>query len=102
MGDIFGVNSAAKRQAETARQNAERQAQQDRLSAQAANQSREAVIAQDKATMAASELLAKPVDQVDVQVGEATPAAEIDPNTGRRRTTRSSFQVNRKTSGLSL
>lgn len=103
MGGLFNSGAkAAREQAKAMKEQAEQQAYNDRLMAQAAQNARETVLNQDKAAAAAAELTDKPVDKVDVQVGEDVPAAEIDPSTGRRRTVRSSFQLNRKTSGLNL
>lgn len=96
----FG-NKAAKRQARAMEAQAQQQAINDQYSAQAAAQSRESAIKLDQATKAAAELLAQPVEKAEVSLSESAPAAEIDPVTGRRRTTRSSFQVAR-TSGINI
>lgn len=103
MGGILNPGKKlAKQMAASAKETATTQAANDRIMAQAAQQTRETAIAQDKASQAAAALLNQPVEAVDVQVGEDVPQAEIDPNTGRRRTTRSSFQMARKTSGLNI
>ena len=96
----FG-NKAAKRQARAMEAQAKQQAVNDQYAAQAAAQARESAIKLDSAAKAAAELLAKPVDKAEVTLSEDVPAAEIDPSTGRRRTTRSSFQINRN-SGLNI
>jgi len=96
----FG-NKAAKRQAKAMEAQAKQQAVNDQYAIQASTQARESSLRMEQASKAAAELLAQPVDKAEVSLAEETPAAEIDPNTGRRRTTRSSFQINR-TSGINL
>lgn len=96
----FG-NRTARRQAAALEAQAKSQARNDIYSAQAAAQAKTSAIALDQAAKAAAELLAAPVERAEVSLSEDTPLAEIDPNTGRRRTSRSSFQINRK-SGINL
>lgn len=96
----FG-NGAAKRQAAAMEAQAKQQAVNDQYAAQASAQARENALKMDQASKAAAELLAQPVEKAEVSLSEDVPAAEIDPDTGRRRTTRSSFQVNR-TSGINI
>lgn len=96
----FG-NKTARRQANAMEAQAKSQAQNDAYTAQAAAQAKTSAIAMDQAAKAAAELLAQPVEKAQVALSEDTPVAEIDPTTGRRRTTRSSFQINR-TSGINL
>lgn len=96
----FG-NKTARRQAAAAEAQAKSQANNDLYSAQAAAQAKASAIQMDQAAKAAAELLAQPVEKAEVALSEDTPVAEIDPQTGRRRTTRSSFQINR-TSGINL
>lgn len=96
----FG-NKTAKRQARAMEKQAAQQAVNDQYAAQAAAQAKVNTIAMEQAATAAAELLARPVDQAQVSLAEEVPAAEIDPETNRRRTTRSSFQANR-TSGINL
>lgn len=96
----FG-NNTARRQAKALEAQAKSQAQNDAYSALAAAQAKTSAIAMDKAAKTAAELLAQPVEKAKVTLSEDTPVAEIDPTTGRRRTTRSSFQINR-TSGINL
>lgn len=97
----FG-NKAARRQARATEAQALRQATNDQYAAQAAAQAKTTAIEMEQASKAAAELLAQPVAKAEVSLSEDTPAAEIDPGTGRRRTTRSSFQINRRTSGINL
>jgi len=96
----FG-NKQAKRQAKAMEAQAKQQAVNDQYEVQASSQARENAINMEQAAKAAADLLAQPVDKAEVSLAEDTPAAEIDPNTGRRRTTRSSFQVAR-TAGINL
>lgn len=96
----FG-NKTAKRQAASMEAQAKAAATNDVYSAQAAAQAKTSAIAMDQAAKAAAELLAAPVERAEVSLSEDAPVAEIDPNTGRRRTTRSSFQMAR-TSGINL
>ena len=96
----FG-NKVAKRQARAMEAQANSAASNDAYSAQAATQAKESALRMDQAAKAAAELLAAPVERAEVALSEDTPVAEIDPNTGRRRTTRSSFQMNR-TSGINI
>lgn len=96
----FG-NKTAKRQAAAMEAQAKSQATNDAYAAQSAAQAKTSAIAMDLAAKQAAELLATPVEKAEVSLSEDTPLAEIDPNTGRRRTTRSSFQMNRST-GINL
>lgn len=96
----FG-NKTAKRQAKAMEAQAKQQALNDQYATQATAQARESALKMDQAAKAAAELLAQPVDKAEVQLSEDVPAAEIDPTTGRRRTTRSSFQINRQ-SGVNI
>lgn len=98
MGFVFGSGKkAAKIAAKATMDSAEMQAKNDRLMAQAAQQSRETMIAQDAAAQKASELLSVPQEQVEVSLGPED-TAEIDPDTGRRKSTRSSYRSNLKAS----
>jgi hypothetical protein len=96
----FG-NKTAKRQAAAMEAQARSQAKNDLFAAQGASQAKEASIRMDQAAKAAAELLAAPVAKAEVMLSEDVPAAEIDPTTGRRRTTRSSFQLARR-SGINI
>jgi len=96
----FG-NKSAKRQAKALEAQATQTSQNDAYAVQASAQAKTSAIAMDQAAKAAAELLAAPVEKAEVSLSEDTPAAEIDPTTGRRRTTRSSFQINR-TSGINI
>lgn len=96
----FG-NKTAKRQAKAMEAQAVSQAQNDVYSAQAAAQAKESAIRMDQAAKAAADLLATPIEKAEVSLSEDTPLAEIDPATGRRRTTRSSFQMTRN-SGINI
>lgn len=96
----FG-NKTAKRQARAMERQAKTQAMNDAYAAQAAAAARDNTVRMEQAAKAAAELLASPVERADVSLSEETPQAEIDPATGRRRTTRSSFQVQRR-SGINI
>lgn len=96
----FG-NKTAKKQNKLLETQAKDAAMNDAYSAQSAAQAKTSAINMDNAAKAAADLLAQPVAKAEVSLSEATPAAEIDPTTGRRRTTRSSFQMNR-TSGINI
>lgn len=97
LSTILGTKGTSKAQAKQAAE----EARQSRLAAQSAQIQKEATINQDKATQAAEALLSKPIDPVEVQVGE--PVTDTtDPTTGRKRTPRSSFQINAPASGLAL
>jgi hypothetical protein len=96
----FG-NKLAKRQARAAEAQATASATNDAYSAQAAAQAKDNAVALDAASKEAAAMLTTPVEKAEVQLSEDTPAAEIDPTTGRRRTTRSSFQMQRS-SGINL
>jgi hypothetical protein len=96
----FG-NKLAKRQARAAEAQARQGAANDAFSAQAAAQAKDSAVALDRAAQEAAALLATPVDKAQVALSEEAPAAEVDPGTGRRRTTRSSFQMKRS-SGINL
>lgn len=93
---IFGDGGAG-----AARKQAKAEAVQNRLSAQAAQQAREAAINQANAAKTAEAMLNKPVAAVDVQVGDQTNDV-VDPASGRKRTARSSFQIAAPSSGLSI
>lgn len=92
MGFILnGGKKQAKKAAAAALESANKQAANDRILAVGAQQSRETLIAQNAASQRASELLSKPQGKVDVQLAPDPAIAEIDPATGRRRTTRSTY-----------
>lgn len=91
MGFMFGTSPAAKKAAKATALAAENTARNDRLMSQAAQQSRETINAQDVASRAAAELLGKPQGTVDIQVAPDGQQAGVDPATGRKRTTRSTF-----------
>lgn len=96
----FG-NKTAKKQARIMERQAKAQAANDAFAAQASASARENAIQLDLASRQAAEMLATPVERAEVALSEETPAAEIDPRTGRRRTTRSSFQMARN-SGINI
>lgn len=91
----FG-NSAARRQARATEKAAADQARADRLAAVALQQGRETMIAQARAAEQASELLAVPMEQAEVDLAPATD--DVDPTTGRRRPVRATFMSNRNAS----
>lgn len=98
---ILSRLTGAHAQAKATRRAAAQQAQNDRLMAQAAQQAQEATLAQTKASEEAAALLSRPTEDVSVQVGEVADAA-TDPETGRRRNPRSSFQISTPQSGLRI
>lgn len=103
MGSILGGGKkAAKKIAAATLASANMQAANDRLVAQASQNATETMLAQKVASDRAAELLSRPQDTVDVQLGTGTDAPAIDPETGRRRTTRSKFTPKRPSTGLSL
>lgn len=96
----FG-NKAARRAERAAKQSAADQAAADRQAAVAMQQGRETMIAQARAAEQASELLAVPMEQAEVDL--AAEPADVDPTTGRRRPVRAQFQSSRpRTSGISI
>lgn len=103
MGFIFnGGKKAAKIQAAATLEAANKQAANDALMSQAAQQGRETLVAQNAAAQKAAELLSKPQELVDVQLAPDAPA-EIDPGTGRRKTVRQTYNVNRPSgSGIKI
>ena len=102
MGGIFGgANKAARRQAEATLKAAEMEAASNREMAKAAQQTQESMLAQNRASQAASELLSRPMAQADVRLNTQAETAQVDPNTRKRRTVRSTFQAPRR-SGISL
>lgn len=102
MCDLFGTKKAAKRQAAAIKAAAEMEAKNQNLQAQAAVQQTQTMIAQKNAADKAAKMLAIPTDQVDVQLADGTSDAEIDPGTGRRRTSRSVFMANRASPAASI
>jgi hypothetical protein len=97
-----GAKKGAKIQAAATLKAANDTAGNDRLIAQAAQQSRETMLAQDNASRSAAELLNKPMGMADVQLASSDSAAEIDPDTGRRRTRRSTYTSKSPTSGVRI
>lgn len=91
---------AARIAADATLQSAEMQAQADRYNAQAAEYAMETSIAQDRAAKQAAEMLTKPQEQVEVYLGPEQ-SAEIDPDTQRRKTARSKFNITRS-SGVAI
>lgn len=100
VGRLTGATQAAKRQAAATRDATAKAVQSDLMAAQQAQASRETAIAQQSATAAAADLLAQPVDQVDVNLAPQLDA-EIDTTTGRRKTPRSAF-MSRSSSGSGI
>lgn len=92
MGDITGAKKASKRIAKATMEAANLQAQSDRWNAQAAQYAQETAVARDRAATQAAELLTKPPEQVDVQLGPDA-SAELDPQTGKRKTARAKFNM---------
>lgn len=97
MSKLTGSSKVAKATAKAA----DKAAANDRLAAQAAQQTQEATIAQSRAAEQAAAVLSRPIEEVAVQVGE-TGSNDVDPTTGRRRTPRSRFQMGSASSGSGL
>jgi len=82
----------------SAQKTAKLQAEQSRLAASANQNQLETNIAQQAQSRKAAELLGVPIESTDVAVGDAS-MTDADPVTGRKRATRSQFQMP-ATSGL--
>lgn len=98
----IGGKKSAKIQADATIKSANMQANSDRMVAQAAVLSQQTMLAQQKAAEAASATLSVPQEKVDVQLATDTTPAEIDPGTGRRKTTRSPFMGAASSSGIRI
>lgn len=95
VGKVFGYDSdaiseASKAQAAATRETADRTAQANRDQAQAAQRQQETLIAQQKASDAAQQLLNQPVETVDVTTAPQADDA-IDAASGRRTKPRDSY-----------
>lgn len=93
---------AARKVAAATLKAAEMQAANDRLQAQGALQTLSTQIAQKRASEQAAESLSRPQQQIDVTLATDTPAPELDPTTGRRKTVRSTFQSRTNGAGISI
>lgn len=105
MGFLLGTGSAkkaAKEQAAATLASANMQANSDRMAAQAAVSAQSNMLAQQRAAQAAAELLSTPQEKVDVQLATDPTPAEIDPDTGRRKSTRSPFQAKAGSAGINI
>lgn len=93
MGGIFGggAKKAAKKQAKAIKEAAELEAKQHREAARGAQMATETMLAQDRASKAAAELLKRPQEEVEVELASRGGDDEFDPVTGKRRTTRSTY-----------
>ncbi len=97
-----GAKKAAKKQAAATLKAAEMEAQNNRDQAKAAQTAMETTLAQKQAADKAAELLAKPMEQIDVALSPETEAVDIDPETGRRRTARSNYFAPTNGSGIRI
>jgi hypothetical protein len=96
MGGLFGGGKKAARiTAAATLKSAEMQAANDRLVAQASQNSMETMLAQSVASDKAAELLSVPQGQIDVQLGASTDAPTVDEATGKRRTVRQKYTPTR-------
>lgn len=91
MGFLSSGKKSAKKQAEATLKAANMQAASDRESARAATLNMENMAAQSRAADVAAEKLSRPVQDVSVLLAPETETPEIDPETNRRKTTRSQF-----------
>lgn len=87
---LFG-GGGSKRVAEATIQSAEMQAAADREAVRGNTLAMQTQIAQKRASDQAAELLSTPQEGANVILSPETEAAEIDPETRRRKTVRSSF-----------
>lgn len=101
MGDLLGINKAAKTQANATKAAATQQATSDNYQAQAAAQSLATSIAQTKATQTAAELVSAPPEQVDVNLASRADGTSLDA-TGKRRSTRAKFTLPDAAAGLNI
>lgn len=103
MGFLTGSGKkAAKISAKATMASAEMQASSDRLAAQSAVSAQQTMIAQQAASARAAETLSTPQERVDVQLATDDAPAEIDPTTGRRKTTRGAFQTAPGSAGIRI
>ena len=86
-----GGKKAARIQADATLKAANLQASSDRENARAATLTMENMAAQSRAADQAAEKLSRPQPEVSVLLAPDTETPEIDPETKRRRTARSSF-----------
>lgn len=100
MGFIFG-GGGGKRQAEATMKAAEMQAGADREAIRGNTLTMSTQIAQKRASDVAAELLSKPQEGANVILSPDEDAAEIDPESGRRKTVRSQF-FNSSSTGLNI
>lgn len=95
----------SKLQADAAAKSAAMQADLDREAARGAQLGREGMMAQQAAADKAAELLQSNTEEsskkVEVTLADTADAAEVDPETGRRRPVRASFMSNRN-SGIRI
>lgn len=101
--EIFGGGKkSAKIQADATLKSANMQAASDRENARAATLTMENMAAQSRAADEAAEKLARPQQEVSVLLAPETETPEIDPETRRRRTARSSFFKAPSTSSIRI
>lgn len=89
MGGLFG--GSGKKQAKAIKDSSEAEAKAAREAARGAQLSQETMLAQDRASRAAADLLKKPQGQIEVQLDTDSGGDTFDPATGKRRTTRSGY-----------
>ncbi|NRB01602.1 MAG: hypothetical protein HRU32_17670 [Rhodobacteraceae bacterium] len=87
---VFG-SGGSKRQAEATLKSAEMQAAADREAVRGNTLAMQTQIAQKRASDQAAELLSTPQEAANVILSPETDEPDVDPVTGRRRTTRSRF-----------
>ena len=89
MGFIFG---GGKKQAAAITKASDLESSAAREAARGSQMTQETLLAQDKASHSAAELLSKPQGEVQVDlIGRGRNADQFDPATGKRRTTRSTY-----------
>lgn len=88
MGSVFG--GGGKKQAKAIKKASQLEAAAAREAARGAQLTQETMLAQDRASRAAADLLSRPQGEVEVDL-LSRGDDEIDPATGRRRNTRQSY-----------
>jgi hypothetical protein len=89
LGGVFG--GGGKKQAKAIEKASKAEAKAAREAARGAQLATETMLAQDRASRAAAELLKRPQGQIEVQLDTDGGGDTFDPATGKRRTTRSGY-----------